>query len=223
MNVVMKIHEEEKDANGAALVSAIYDDVFREMIARRGEAKNPGLDFDAEFSKVDKNILEACKARIDTIIRARPHRNHIEGAGHIRESHLAKQTAAAELAAKKAENATRAFEEARRRVEAGQFNPDLPRRDAKRHIWMLGKVANARQTKLSRRREPDEEFDEYYEEEPEEEHREYEEEWEYVREPSRSTSKGSKGWKKGGSKGSNGWKGSKGWKGGKGWNGKAYR
>ena len=100
-------------------------------------------------------------------------------------------------------------------------------RDAKRNVWLLGKVANARQTKLSCRREPDEEFDEYYEEEPEEEpeeeHREYEEKWKYVREPSTSTSKGSKGWKKGGSKGSNGWKGSKGWRGGKGWNGKAYR
>jgi hypothetical protein len=60
MNVVMKIHEEEKDANGAALVSVIYDDVFRKMIARQAEAKDPGLDFDAEFSTVDKNILEAC-------------------------------------------------------------------------------------------------------------------------------------------------------------------
>ena len=213
MSVIMKIDEEEKDGNGSALVSVVYDGVFRKMTARGVEAKDPGLNFDDEFSK-EKNILEACKARIDTIVRARPGRDHSGCSVHTAGSSHAKQTAAAETAAKKAEAATRAFEEAQRRVETGQFNPDLPIKDAKRHLWMLGKLATTRQNKLKRRQVPKENYADAYEEEPEEKN--YAGKWEYERLPRTWPSKGSNGWEQGGPSGSKSWKGSKGWKGGNG-------
>ena len=140
-------------------MAVVYDDVFHKMIARRAEAKDPELDLDEAFATVDKNILDACNAQIDTIVRATLHKDLASTSANVSQTSLTSQTEAAEAAAKRAEHATRAFEETQRRFQAGQFNPELPKKHAKRSLWMLGEFAKARQKKARRHQVVDEDVE----------------------------------------------------------------
>ena len=136
MNVVAKIFEDEKGQHGVPMVAVLYDDIFRKTLAMRIESKDPELDLDVVFTKTDKTILECCKARIGSMNRSSktPEGEKAQGSkdGSM-EAHLAKQTAAAEGAAKKAEAATHALEAARTALNEAQSSGS--KRAAKRNLW----------------------------------------------------------------------------------------
>ena len=143
VNVIAKIHEDEKCIQGSPLVAVLYDDVFRKTIARRAEAKDPELDLDDAFSTTDKHILEACKMRVDTVARATP---GVSGSAISSQGNeLDRQTAAAEIAAKKAEAAVRALNQASQRFENREDDDAISRKDQKRGVWHLDKIAQSRQ------------------------------------------------------------------------------
>ena len=157
LNVIAKIYEEEKNSNGCCLVAILYGDVFRKTVSRRAEAKDPELDMDDAFAKTDISILEACKARVESVARATPGASRAAGqredqsSGHhvSAESHLAKQTAAAEAAAKKVETATRALDAAQKRIEESEGSSGS-RKDAKRGLWIANQMAQGARQKFHR-------------------------------------------------------------------------
>ena len=151
MNVIAKIHEEEQVTKGSSpLIAVLYDDVFRKMVARRAEAKDPELDFDAVFARTDMQILESCKARVGSVARALPGAMH--NVGHEASSSLqgpamadlAKHTAAAEGAARKAEAATRALAQAQTWYDNHDDDQAHSRKRQKHGMWQLQKIAASR-------------------------------------------------------------------------------
>ena len=151
MNVIAKIHEEEQLAKGSPLIVVLYDDVFRKTVARRAEAKDPELDFDAVFSKTDTQILESCKARVGSVARASPgvmyNASHEPSNSHRMPvmADLAKQTAAAEVAAKKAEAATRALGQAQSRYDNHDDDQVAERKRQRHGLWQLQRIAETRE------------------------------------------------------------------------------
>ena len=135
MNLLCKLHEEHEassNAQSSTFLVILYDDLFRRSIARRVEQKDPDLNMNDAFQKVDKRLLGACQTRLDSVIASvgLGPTSYAAGPGRTPalESSLAKQTAAAEQAAKKAESAARTANQA-----ANQQG--LTAREEKRSSW----------------------------------------------------------------------------------------
>jgi hypothetical protein len=154
INVMAKLFEEEQE-NGvnSCLVAMLYDDAFRKSVALRACSKDSELDLDVAFAEVDKVILDSCRVKVRAITLPDLSRaSHNDGAQLCSvEARLAKQTSAAEAAIEKAKNAARVFEQASWRMDEQWDDPEFDRSKAKRSTWLLGKLAESRQAKASRR------------------------------------------------------------------------
>jgi len=144
MNVISQIYDEERNGQGLCIVAILYDDVFRKTIAMRAEARDPELNMDEVFTRVEKSISESCKARVESVARAtlgtsRP--SESSGSQPTQETHLAKQTAAAEAAAHKAEKATKMLEEAKKALEDATQH-GVQKNFHKRKAWQANQMAN---------------------------------------------------------------------------------
>ena len=68
LNTLSRLQEAETSKKFYVMV--LYDDALRRSLARRAEARVPGLDLSAEFGVIDKQILEACRGRVDAVMSA---------------------------------------------------------------------------------------------------------------------------------------------------------
>jgi hypothetical protein len=68
LNTLSRLQEAEPTKKFFVMV--LYDDLFRRTLARRAEARDPGLVLDSEFCVIDKQILETCRNRVDSVMVA---------------------------------------------------------------------------------------------------------------------------------------------------------
>ena len=89
--------------------------------------------------------MEACKARVGSVTRASGTLAH-----QSTESHLSKQTAAADAAAKRAEMAAKILEDARQRLNDADGDQSIIKKQARRAVFVAEKVHDARASKNGR-------------------------------------------------------------------------
>ena len=111
----MKMAEEARLAGESPYLAILYDDLLRKTVSERAKRRDPELDLDAEFVKVNKEIFQLAKSRLAHVLSAagvtseRPSSSSGGRSFVGMESALAKQAAAADALTKKAEAAAKAL------------------------------------------------------------------------------------------------------------------
>ena len=132
IDVVMRISEESRVAGASQYLAIIYDDLIRRDWAGRAIKRDPALNIPVEALIMNKEVFEVAKTRLSQVLEgAGVHddgtskwRTQINSEGNLATAHqssveslLAKQQAAAEAVAKRAENATRQMAKQQEQME----------------------------------------------------------------------------------------------------------
>jgi hypothetical protein len=128
----------------------LYDDLFRRNLSKRAEARDPSLVVSTEVAHVDKELLETCRARVEGVMQAHgltevvtgsrsgvglpspaPTHGGTGGSGELLTQSFARQAAAAEQAASRAEAARRSME------KAAEAHQDVSNARSRKRNWYL--------------------------------------------------------------------------------------
>ena len=155
-NVICQLYEEQRLANESLYLPLLYDEFLRKQVARRAEQRDPDLDLETVFVKLDQTILETCKSRLSSVISSLqplkgappwlrpPSASLTTKAFENTESLLAKETASAEAVQRRAEAASSDFakqqELLKKRALQG-MESDVSNRQRKSMDFLRGKQA----------------------------------------------------------------------------------
>ena len=117
IDVVMRVSEETRAAGSNTFVAILYDELLRKSFAERAAKRDPALDLEAEFVKINKKVLRLAESRLAQVLAASGITSDIgasrrpavpaEALATSTESVLAKQSAAADALTRKAEQTVR--------------------------------------------------------------------------------------------------------------------
>ncbi len=113
LDIIMRLAEEARAAGDSIFLPILYDQLLRKNLADRALKRDPELDIEAEFTKVNKEVLALARSRLAITLDAagvkdKSHQPHgAQGLVASTESVFAKQAAAAEALTRKAEQACR--------------------------------------------------------------------------------------------------------------------
>ena len=126
MDVIMRISEEARASGNSQYLAILYDDLLRRDWANRAMKKDPALNISAESMVINREIFEIAKTRLSQVLEGAgvgAGQGNLSGPGNnlayvaSTESMLAKQQAAAEAVAKRAEAATRQLAKQQEQLE----------------------------------------------------------------------------------------------------------
>ena len=156
VNVVCQLHEQQRTSGEALYLPMLYDEFLRKQVARRAEQQDPELDLNIVFGRIDQQILDTCKSRLETVlatlgvdVRMSPFAKTPQPAASLgfeaAESMLAKQQAAADALQRRAETASRSLakqqedlnrKELQRRLASDE---GISNRQAKSRAFLVGR------------------------------------------------------------------------------------
>jgi hypothetical protein len=68
-SIIFELSEQMRIEGKDSFLAILYDDVLRKQLSHRAEQRDPSLNLGEAFKTLDKQVLEACKVRLDGVLK----------------------------------------------------------------------------------------------------------------------------------------------------------